>query len=210
MQNDIIGIYDSNNTLVARYEYDAWGNHKVYDQNGNLNTTSYFIGNVNSFIYRSYYYDRETNLYYCYARYYNPELCRWMSLDSLEYLDHETLNGMNLYAYCNNNPINSSDPNGNFPFLACLSGVVLSGLITGVSAMVSKQEDESNLGAFVGGFIDGAVGSAAIAAGLASGSPLLAVGIGAVGGAIGNAVGQKISYGDVQIAPVLIQVYIVE
>lgn len=110
MQNDIIGIYDSSNNLVARYEYDAWGNHKVYDQNGNLNTTSYFIGNINPFRYRSYYYDRETNLYYCYDRYYNPDLCRWMSLDGLEYLDHGSLNGMNLYVYCNNDPINMHDP----------------------------------------------------------------------------------------------------
>ena len=115
LQNDIIGIYDSSNVLVARYEYDAWGNHKVYDQNGSLNTISTSIGNINPFRYRSYYYDRETNLYYCYARYYNPDLCRWMSLDSLKYLDHETLNGMNLYAYCNNDPVNFYDYKGNYP-----------------------------------------------------------------------------------------------
>lgn len=137
MQNDIIGIYDSSNNLVARYEYDAWGNHKVYDQNGNLNTTSYFIGNVNPFRYRSYYYDRETNLYYCYSRYYNPDLCRWMSLDSLEYLEHETLNGMNLYAYCNNDPVNCYDPNGNLPILLLLFGALV---VTGI--IVTEPTDE--------------------------------------------------------------------
>lgn len=164
LQNDIIGIYDSTNNLVARYEYDAWGNHKVYDQNGNLNTTSYFIGNVNPFRYRSYYFDRETNLYYCNTRYYNPDLCRWMSLDSLEYLDEETLNGMNLYAYCNNDPVNCCDPNGNIPW-----GIIIS---IGVSLVFSlatefiedaqdgEMFNDKDLGDYIGagvsGIIDGA------------------------------------------------------
>ena len=146
LQNDIIGIYDSSNNLVARYEYDAWGNHKVYDQNGNLNTTSYFIGNVNPFRYRSYYYDRETNLYYCYARYYNPDLCRWMSLDSLEYLEHETLNGMNLYAYCNNDPINFSDPEGHLFFSALIIGAFVGAAIgAGVSAITQLATDDHKI-----------------------------------------------------------------
>ena len=88
-------VYDEYNNLIASYVYDAWGNHKVYDSNGN----------INPFRYRSYYYDRESNLYYCKARYYNPELCRWMSLDSIEYLEEDRINGCYLYAYCGNDPV---------------------------------------------------------------------------------------------------------
>jgi len=112
LQYDIIGIYDEGDNLVASYVYDAWGNHKVYGSNGVENTSTTFIGNINPFRYRSYYYDRESKLYYCKARYYNPELCRWMSLDSIEYLEEDRINGCNLYAYCMNDPVNYFDSIG--------------------------------------------------------------------------------------------------
>ena len=96
LQNDIIGIYNEYNNLIASYVYDAWGNHKVYGSNGVENTSTTFIGNINPFRYRSYYYDRESKLYYCKARYYNPELCRWMSLDSIEYLEEDRIIGISV------------------------------------------------------------------------------------------------------------------
>ena len=37
-----------------------------------------------------------------------------MTIDGIEYLNPETINGLNLYAYCNNNPIMLADPNGHF------------------------------------------------------------------------------------------------
>ena len=45
-------------------------------------------------------------MYYCNSRYYAPELCRFISPDSIEYLDLESINGLNLYAYCGNDPVN--------------------------------------------------------------------------------------------------------
>jgi hypothetical protein len=39
-------------------------------------------------------------------RYYNPEWGRWLSPDDIEYLDPQSINGLNLYAYCNNDPLN--------------------------------------------------------------------------------------------------------
>ncbi len=104
-QGNIIAILDSNGKVVVKYEYDAWGKHKVVDANG--------IGVLNPFRYRGYYYDTETGLYYLQTRYYDPELGRFISQDSLEYADPETINGLNLYAYCGNNPVMSVDPSGN-------------------------------------------------------------------------------------------------
>ena len=45
----------------------------------------------------------ETSLYYCNSRYYVPEWCRFLNADDVSYLDPESINGLNLFAYCNNN-----------------------------------------------------------------------------------------------------------
>lgn len=47
-------------------------------------------------------------------RYYNPEWGRWIQPDDIEYLDPTNINGLNLYAYCNNDPVNMYDPDGHF------------------------------------------------------------------------------------------------
>lgn len=108
---NVIGITDGNN-LLAKYKYDAWGNHKVYDGLGNENTDSNFIGNINPIRYRGYYYDVETGLFWLSSRYYSPELCRFISPDDVSYLDPQSVNGLNLYCYCGNDPINRVDPSG--------------------------------------------------------------------------------------------------
>jgi RHS repeat-associated protein len=52
-------------------------------------------------------YDKETGLYYYRARYYNPQIGRFLQTDPIGYGD-----GMNWYAYCGNNPIVWADPAG--------------------------------------------------------------------------------------------------
>ena len=59
----------------------------------------------------------ETELYYCNSRYYSPELCRWISPDDISYLDPKSVNGLNLYCYCYNNPISYYDPSGHSAIL---------------------------------------------------------------------------------------------
>ena len=39
---------------------------------------------------------------------------RWLNSDDISYLDPVTLNGLNLYAYCGNNPVMYFDPTGHF------------------------------------------------------------------------------------------------
>lgn len=107
---NIIGIVDINGDLIVQYNYDAYGNGMTVSGD-----TS--IGNINPFRYKGYYYDSETNMYYCYSRYYMPQWCRWLNADSVEYLDPTNINGMNLYAYCYNNPVNYYDSNGCIPKL---------------------------------------------------------------------------------------------
>ncbi|GJC90396.1 tRNA(Glu)-specific nuclease WapA [Colletotrichum liriopes] len=55
----------------------------------------------------SYERDKETGLYYCNARYYAPWLARWISTDPVG-----TMDGLNLFCYCGNDPVNYTDPAG--------------------------------------------------------------------------------------------------
>ena len=113
--------------FLARYVYDAWGNHKVLNSDGTENTSSTFIGNINPLRYRGYYYDSDLGLYYLMTRYYDPEIGRFISADSIEYLDPETIGGLNLFAYCNNNPVMGVDPTGTF--------IIAAGLLIGLTAL---------------------------------------------------------------------------
>ena len=114
VQGNIIAILNSNGEILARYFYDAWGNHTVEDNSGVEITDTESIAHLNPFRYRGYYYDTETNLYYLKARYYDPDVGRFISMDDIAYLNPEAINGLNLYAYCGNNPVMSIDPSGHW------------------------------------------------------------------------------------------------
>ena len=74
-----------------------------------------------------YYYDNEANLYYLQSRYYDPQTHRFINMDSIEYLDPENINGLNLFAYCGNNPVVRVDYNGN-AWWDWLLGAVIGGI----------------------------------------------------------------------------------
>ena len=100
---DVTHIYTTDGTLVARYVYDAWGNHRIYDVNGDEVTKSMsaHIGNINPIRYRGYYYDIETELYYLQSRYYDPAVGRFINADNVDVLfSVSKIVDFNLYAYC--------------------------------------------------------------------------------------------------------------
>ena len=152
---DIIGILDDESrTEIVKYNYNAWGKcektlilsnigeyieidtKKEYTEN-ELNYK--FIAILNPFRYRSYYFDFETELYYLNSRYYDPETGRFINADDINYLYQNKLNGINLYAYCLNNPINLFDYNGNFAIgLLIALGILLVGTVSG-GAIAGKQ-----------------------------------------------------------------------
>ena len=146
---------------MVQYKYDAWGNHSVQDANGADINDAAHVGSANPFRYRGYYYDTETGLYYLKTRYYDPETGRFITIDDTSYLDPETINGLNLYAYCGDNPVMNIDPNGTFFWLAFLAVIGISALIGGVSGGVTAAMNGQNfwLG-FAAGAIGGAVGGA--------------------------------------------------
>lgn len=84
------------------------------------------VGNRNPFRYREYYWDAETELYYLNTRYYDPETGRFINADSPALiLDGDVgLADKNLYAYCDNNPVNRKDDDGDI-WQAMLIGAIV-------------------------------------------------------------------------------------
>ena len=156
---DVTEIYSDNGTLVGKYSYTAFGECIVKVNEGG-------IAEKNPIRYRGYYYDEETGLYYLKSRYYDPVTGRFITIDDISYIDPETINGLNLYAYCNNNPISNVDPNGNawwhwlLGAVIIIAAVALSVVTAGVAAPISAALGGGMLGAIAGGAIAGAIGGA--------------------------------------------------
>ena len=98
----MVAILDSNSTAVVQYKYDAWG--KPISKTGSMKDG---LGTLNPFRYRGYVYDEETGLYYLRSRYYNAVQCRFVNSDAIV--------TRNQYAYCENSPNNTADPDGYKP-----------------------------------------------------------------------------------------------
>ncbi len=88
---------------------DAWGKVTL------IKGENILIGAINPYRYRGYYFDHETGLYYLQSRYYNPQIGRFINGDAAEFvINDNTLLACNLFNYCGNSPMNSTDSNGNF------------------------------------------------------------------------------------------------
>ncbi len=157
-QGDVLGLYDYAGTRKVSYEYDAWGNTvSVTDTSEDCWST------LNPFRYRGYYFDTETGLYYLLSRYYDPAVGRFINADSL--ISQKSTLGFNVFAYCNNNPVKLTDPDGHFPFLAITAaiGAAAGAVIGGVRAAKSGKSVWKGAlkGAAIGGLIGLGAGAAA-------------------------------------------------
>ena len=99
---DVTALLDTNGKVSATYDYDAFGN--IISQTGNAN---------NNITYAGYQYDKETDLYYLNARYYDSKIARFLSEDTYRGQVHDPLS-LNLYTYCHNEPIMYWDPTGHY------------------------------------------------------------------------------------------------
>lgn len=122
---------------------------------------------LNPYRYCGYYYDKETDLYYLQTRYYDPETGRFISQDDVSYLNPDSINGLNLYAYCSNNPVMAIDPTGTTEWWEWLLGVViivaavaLSFVTAGLAGPIATALGGGLFGAILGGAVAGAVGGA--------------------------------------------------
>ena len=111
LQGNVVSIVSRYMNVMAYYEYDAWGNViSTTNGSGTPVTGGTTIAYVNPILYRGYYYDRETSLYYLQTRYYDPAVGRFLNADG--FTTTGGFLGYNMFAYCENNPINKVDPAG--------------------------------------------------------------------------------------------------
>ena len=136
LQGDVVAIYNTNGAKVGGYAYDAYGNCTV-----TLNTNG--IAAINPIRYRGYYYDQDTGLYCLGARYYSPVWRRFISPDDTAYLDPENPNGLNLYAYCYNDPVNYVDPSGHMAMttfgLGAIIAIVSAAIVIGGGTQIASN-----------------------------------------------------------------------
>ena len=114
----VIAVTDSTANTIKSYQYSTFG--KIVRETG--------LGILNSFTYTSREYDPETGNYYYRARYFNPNIGRFLSCDPLQFASDDN----NFYRYVSNSPFTYIDPLG---LSACMAGCM-----TGVAARILASE----------------------------------------------------------------------
>jgi RHS repeat-associated protein len=104
----ITEVTDAAGVLVERYEYDVYGDPRIFDGAGNPLAAS-AIGNP--YLFTGRHYDPESGNYYLRRRYLNPGIGRFTSHDPLGFAG----GALGLYEYVGNNPLTRVDPMGEAP-----------------------------------------------------------------------------------------------
>ena len=106
-QGSTVFLLDREKEIAGFYAYDGFGN---------LRKNAGFGKHGNRILYAGQQYDGWSEQYYLRARYYNPKLGRFMQEDPYRG------DGLNLYAYCANNPVTYYDPSGYSGIMMCPDG----------------------------------------------------------------------------------------
>ena len=100
IQGTVWGYADTNNAVVARWIYDAWGN--VLDEEVSVPALARL-----RYRFQGREWSAATGLVHFRMRWYDPETGRWLSKDPIG-----LLGGVNLYEFCGNDACNHFDPDG--------------------------------------------------------------------------------------------------
>jgi RHS repeat-associated protein len=100
-----VALTDDAGAIVASYAYDPFGNPT------SVSGTNAWLAARQPLRYRGYYFDSESGSYYLPARYYDPSVARFLSMDPASPSAGNPLS-LNRYAYCEGDPVNHADATG--------------------------------------------------------------------------------------------------
>ncbi len=102
---DVTALVNSTGDVQQKYNYSPYGTELNYTTNsGNQVNSETLSLSQNPFTYSRYYCDFESGFYYLKARYYDPQIGEFLSMD--------TYNLPNRYMYVSGNPVMGVDPLG--------------------------------------------------------------------------------------------------
>jgi RHS repeat-associated protein len=154
-------VTDQNGQQVQHLEYAPYGS---VSKNEGVDVTDYkFTGKELD----------ATGLYFYSARYYDPEIGRFVSADTVVQAPYDP-QSLNRYSYCRNNPLNYMDPSGHFWF------IIIGAILGAISAAVNDQPVWQ-------GLLLGALGAGLIGAGATAASSLWGPAWAFVGASAGGA-----------------------
>ncbi len=139
-------LTDSTGAVQTTYSYEPFG--KTYQAGQPSNNPFQYTGREND----------GTGLYYYRARYYSPELQRFISEDPIGFAG-----GINFYSYVGNNPVNLIDPYG--LYVGGIGGFLSGGISGNVSPGIFGAGSASLVWDQYGNFGIAFCGSTGIAAG---------------------------------------------
>ena len=183
-------ITDQNGNQLASYEYTPYGTlagNELANAQTPQPVNHYFTGKELD----------ATGLYFYGARYYDPEIGRFISADTIVQAPYDP-QSLNRYSYCRNNPINYIDPTGHFFWAAIIIGAILGA----ASAAANDQPIwQGALMGGAGGLMVGAGAAAfgfwgAVGGGMFAGAGTAAVTGGNIGfGVLAGGLGAGLGYG---------------
>lgn len=83
------------------------------------------------------------DLDYMHARFYNPQVGRFLSTDPVDSAIPTSPQSWNKYGYALGNPVNVIDPDGQVPILAFVAAGVVGGLIFGAEAASDPESADA-------------------------------------------------------------------
>ena len=198
IQGTVWGYVDSQNNVVASWTYDAWGNVLSED----ISPSTVALASIR-YRFQGREWSAATGLINFRMRWYDAETGRWLSKDPIG-----LSGGLNLYAFCGDNPANCIDPSGRsylllLPFLGGVLGGGALGYVTSGNSLLGAIAGALG-GGFgvlavvvggpaIGGVVSGAVSSTIMEVGEGECGSVCNVVVGAMLGGLFGAAGGHIS-----------------